>query len=199
MRANSKIHKGSPPSAAAPERRRFLTKLLALVFGSVAGLVPVGAGLRVFTSPLAKAGTGGLGGNAAQNNNAVHVANLDLLPEDGVPRKFPVVADRRDAFSVYPHVPVGAVYLRRGKDQTVTALNVACPHAGCFVDFVPGNGRYFCPCHGSTFELSGAIHDAASPSPRGMDTLEVEVRNNSEVWVKFQNFVAGHKGKIPVA
>lgn len=192
MRANSKTIKGSPPSAAAPERRRFLTKLLALVFGSVAGLVPVGAGLRVFTSPLT------MRSNGAQDN-AVHVTNLELLPDDGVPRKFPVVADRRDAFSLYPHVPVGAVYLRRAKDQTVTALNVACPHAGCFVDYIPKNNRYFCPCHGSSFELTGAINDPASPSPRGMDALEVEVRNNSEVWVKFQNFEAGHKGKTPVA
>jgi menaquinol-cytochrome c reductase iron-sulfur subunit len=199
MRANPKGIESSPSGGRVEERRRFLTKLLALVFGSVAGLIPVGAGLRVFLSPLANVGTGGTGGTAAPKNNAIHVTNLDLLPDDGVPRKFPVVADRRDAFSVYPNVPVGAVYLRRAKDQTVTALNVACPHAGCFVDYVPGDGRYFCPCHGSSFELSGAIHDPASPSPRGMDALEVELRNNSEVWVKFQNFVAGHKGKIPVA
>lgn len=190
MCANSRIIKGSPPGAAAPERRSFLTKLFALVFASLAGLVPVGVGLRTFTGPLAM---------AAKRNGAVHVTSLDMLPEDGVPRKFPVVADRQDAFSIYPRVPVGAVYLRRAKDQTVTALNVACPHAGCFVDFVPAEARFFCPCHRSTFELSGAIHDPASPSPRGMDTLEVEVRNGSEVWVVFQNFEAGHKGKVLVA
>lgn len=190
MHANPNKLKADPPGAAVPERRRFLTKLFALVFGSVAGLAPVGVGLRTFSGPLAM---------AAKKNGSVHVTSLDMLPDDGVPRKFTVVADRQDAFSIYPRVPVGAVYLRRGKDQSVTALNVACPHAGCFVDFLPADARFFCPCHRSSFELSGAIHDPASPSPRGMDTLEVELRNGSEVWVNFQNFEAGNKGKVPVA
>lgn len=190
MSANSDKIKDCPPDATEPERRRFLTKLLAMVFGSVAGLVPAGIGLRTFASPLVM---------PAKKIGAVHVTNLDMLPDDGVPRKFSVVADRQDAFMVYSHIPVGAVYLRRGKDQTVTALNVACPHAGCFVDFLPANARFFCPCHRSSFELDGSIHDPSSPSPRAMDTMEVQVRNGSEVWVKFQNFEAGQKEKVPVA
>jgi hypothetical protein len=32
-----------------------------------------------------------------------------------------------------------------------------------------------------------------------MDELESEVRNDSEVWIRFQNFIAGHKEKIPAA
>jgi hypothetical protein len=32
-----------------------------------------------------------------------------------------------------------------------------------------------------------------------MDTLEVELRNGTEVWVKFQNFEAGKAKKIAVA
>ena len=37
-----------------------------------------------------------------------------------------------------------------------------------------------------------------SPSPRGLDELEVEIRSDNEIWVKFQNFRAGEKEKIPV-
>jgi hypothetical protein len=29
--------------------------------------------------------------------------------------------------------------------------------------------------------------------------LEVEIRNDSEVWVKFQNYLAGHEKRIPIA
>ena len=36
-----------------------------------------------------------------------------------------------------------------------------------------------------------------SPAPRGLDELEVEIRNKSEVWVKFRNFRAGVPEKIP--
>ena len=43
------------------------------------------------------------------------------------------------------------------------------------------------------------IVDGAYRAPRGLDGLEVEIRNEKEVWVKFQNFQTGHARKIPVA
>jgi len=103
-----------------------------------------------------------------------------------------------DAWSRTPNVPVGAVYLQRVGENKVRALNVVCPHAGCFVDYRPANGNYFCPCHNSSFALDGKILDPKSPSPRGLDELPVEVRNGTEVWVTFQNFRAGVHEKIPV-
>ena len=90
------------------------------------------------------------------------------------------------------------MFLRRTKDGTVTALNAACPHAGCSVAFGGDNSEFICPCHDSSFAVDGEIANAGSPSPRGLDSLEVEVRNENEIWVKFQNFQAGHKEKIPV-
>jgi menaquinol-cytochrome c reductase iron-sulfur subunit len=42
------------------------------------------------------------------------------------------------------------------------------------------------------------VQDPKSPSPRGLDDLVVEIRNGTEVWVKFQNFRAGTHDKIPV-
>jgi len=59
-------------------------------------------------------------------------------------------------------------------------------------------GGYFCPCHRSSFTLDGAILDPKSPSPRPLDDLPVEIRNGTEIWVKFQNFRAGTHDKIPV-
>jgi hypothetical protein len=46
--------------------------------------------------------------------------------------------------------------------------------------------------------VDGKIADASSPAARGLDALDVEVRNEKEVWVKFQNFEAGKAEKIPV-
>jgi menaquinol-cytochrome c reductase iron-sulfur subunit len=66
------------------------------------------------------------------------------------------------------------------------------------VDYSPDKGNYLCPCHVSSFTIEGKIDSPSSPSPRGLDELEVQVRN-SEVWVAFQNFQAGRPDKVPVA
>ena len=176
--------------ASNPERREFLKKSCAAALGAVTVLVPVGAGLATLMDPLHRK-------TAALDK--ILVTSLASLPADGAPRKYEIVASRADAWNKYPNVPIGAIYLRRTGEGKVEALNVVCPHAGCFIDFLAGDKKFYCPCHNSSFDLNGAIADAKSPSPRGMDALEVEVRNGTEVWVKFQNFQTGHAEKIPVA
>jgi menaquinol-cytochrome c reductase iron-sulfur subunit len=171
-------------------RRDFLKKASAVAIGGVITLAPIAVGARVLMDPLRR-GTGG-----AQR---IRVTNLDSLPKDGIPRKFPIRASRTDAWNRYPDAPVGAVYLRRTGDTTIEALNVVCPHAGCFVDFRSEKKAFFCPCHNSLFELDGKIRDPKSPSPRALDTLTVEIRNGTEVWVEFQNFRTGTAHKIPMA
>jgi menaquinol-cytochrome c reductase iron-sulfur subunit len=172
------------------DRRNFFKGALAVVVGGIVGLVPALAGLMVLLDPLRRQAAAGA---------AVRVTTLDALPQDGVPRKFPVLANRSDAWNRYTNVPVGAVYLRRTSADQVEALNVVCPHAGCFVDFMPENGRFLCPCHNSSFTAEGKIASPSSPSPRALDSLPVEVRKDGEIWVVFQNFKAGQKEKVPVA
>jgi menaquinol-cytochrome c reductase iron-sulfur subunit len=174
---------------AGPDRRGFLKKFCATVLGAVLGLAPVAAGLRVMLDPLRRRGVAG---------SLVRVTSLDALPADGVPRKFPVLADRTDAWNKFQNVPVGAVYLRRTTAGKLEALNVVCPHAGCFVDFSADRGKFLCPCHNSLFAVDGKLADASSPAARGLDSLEVELRHEREVWVKFQNFEAGKVEKVPV-
>jgi menaquinol-cytochrome c reductase iron-sulfur subunit len=165
-------------------------KALAIIIGGIAGLVPAAAGLMVLLDPLRQKG----GGVAAP----VKVTTLAALPADGLPRKFPVVTDKTDAWNKFQDVPVGAVYLRRTGDDKVEALNVVCPHAGCFVDLNAAGNGYLCPCHLSRFALDGKIADPRSPSPRAMDSLPVEIKDGM-VWVKFQNFQAGRPDRVPVA
>ncbi len=172
-----------------PKRRDFVKKAAALTLGTVTAAVPVFAGVRVLMDPLARKAVVG---------EPVRVTTLEALPKDGTPRKFSIIANRTDAWNKYPSAAIGAIYLRRTSENTVEALNVVCPHAGCFVDYMPARNRFFCPCHNSSFALDGAIADAKSPSPRPLDTLEVQIRDGNEVWVKFQNFKAGHAEKLPV-
>jgi menaquinol-cytochrome c reductase iron-sulfur subunit len=179
----------TPAPDAPGDRRDFLTKAAAIAIGGAITVVPPVAGLCVFLDPLRRPSTAGA---------SVLVASLNALTEGGEPRKFPVVADKVDAWNRATNVPIGAVYLQRLKDNKVRALNVVCPHAGCFVNYRGAQNDFFCPCHDSRFSTDGAILDPKSPSPRPLDDLPVEIRKGTEVWVTFQNFRAGEHEKIPV-
>jgi menaquinol-cytochrome c reductase iron-sulfur subunit len=180
-----------PANETPPVGRRafFKTSIIAGI-SALLGLVPFGAGLAFYLDPLRRKST---------SNSLVRVSTLDALPQDGVPRKFAVLSSRADAWNKFQQSPIGAVYLRHTTDGKIEALNVVCPHAGCFVDYIPAEEHYRCPCHDSTFALTGKINKPSSPAPRGLDSLDVEIRNAKEIWVKFQNFEAGHAEKIPVA
>ncbi len=177
----------SPDSAPSP-RRNFLAGFAAVGAGALALLAPLWSGIRLALAPL---------GLPREDAEMVPVAKLAAVPDDGVPRRFRVVKDRVDAWNTHRRLPVGAVYLRRTGDS-VEALNVVCPHAGCFVNVAADRSRFVCPCHKSSFDLSGAVNDPASPSPRDMDALDVELRGD-EVWVRFQNFLPGRAEREPVA
>lgn len=170
-------------------RRNFLTAAGAVVTAGLAGVAPLLAGIATLLDPLRR---------RQGDSGMVMVTTLPVVPADGVPRRFTVNADRTDAWTTYQNTPVGAVYLRRTPDGELTCLNVVCPHAGCFVNLAPQGTHFQCPCHRSRFSLDGSIEDPASPSPRAMDELEVEIRNETEVWVRFQNFQPGQEHKVPI-
>jgi menaquinol-cytochrome c reductase iron-sulfur subunit len=183
------MSESSPDHEVSTEpRRNFLTSLGAILFGAVASIIPIGAGVTALFDPLRR---------GKQPSDMVLVARMSAIPESGAPKRFTVTMDRTDAWATYSDTPVGAVYMRRNGDS-VSALNAVCPHAGCFVGIAPDASRFACPCHKSSFDLDGAVNDPASPSPRDMDALDVEVRNGDEVWVRFQNFLPGRDDKTPV-
>jgi menaquinol-cytochrome c reductase iron-sulfur subunit len=177
-------------AVADQDRRGFFKRICAAVIGAVLGLLPLGAGLNFMFDPVRRKGLPGA---------TVRVATLDALPEDGIPRRFQVLANKVDAWNRFSNIPVGAIYLRRVKDRPIEAFNASCPHAGCSVGFEADRGVYSCPCHKSTFNIAGAILDKSSPASRGLDSLEVELRGGREIWVRFQNFQAGRPQKVPLA
>jgi menaquinol-cytochrome c reductase iron-sulfur subunit len=169
-----------------PPRREFMKKSLAVIIGGSVVAVPVAAGLAVFLDPLRKQGAG----NGAAG--FLKITSKDALPEDGSPARFRVVADKVDAWSRTAATPIGSVYLKK-LGEKVIAFNAECPHLGCTVDAQP-DGSFHCPCHNSTFNADGSLKPS-SVSPRGMDTLEAQVRDGV-VYVKFQNFVIGTHEKV---
>ncbi len=184
------MHAPAPNPDAGPPRRNFLKQFTTVVLSAVVGLVPALAGLFVIFDPMRR--------KLSSPGAPLLVTRFGSLPADDVPRRFQVFSDRVDAWNTYKNIPVGAIYLRRSKDNQVTAFNASCPHAGCSVSFSGEKGHFICPCHDSLFSLDGKIANATSPSPRALDALEVEIRGADEVWVRFRNYQPGHKERLPV-
>ncbi len=186
---------GTGKPCVEENRRGFLAKAIAVVAGSVALAVPAVVGIIASLNPLRQKSQAGL---------LLRLTSLDALPEDGTPRRFPIIADRTDAWNRFPNEPIGAVYLRRTGAKSVEAIQSICPHAGCIVQFTPGSGegdkqdggKFFCPCHAASFDLAGKRLDETSPCPRDLDTLEVDIRGGVDVWVKFEGFQTGTAKKV---
>ncbi len=173
-------------------RRGFMTHILATAIGGLVGAVPVVSGLLFFLDPLMRKRKGNGGDGFIKMP-----LTLGALKIDDDPQLVKISMDRVDAWNTYRNQPVGAVFLRRVASNEVVAFNQRCPHLGCAVDYKPAEQHFFCPCHTSTFGEDGKKQNEIPP--RDLDKLQVEIRNKSEVWVKFQNFRATTPEKIPVA
>ncbi|MEM9275488.1 MAG: Rieske (2Fe-2S) protein [Cyanobacteria bacterium P01_F01_bin.143] len=47
----------------------------------------------------------------------------------------------------------------------IAALNPACPHQGCDVDWKSNTGELVCPCHGSKFGIDGSVITGPAQEP----------------------------------
>jgi Rieske Fe-S protein len=176
----------SPLAEGSPARRRFLAAL-AVVAGALvtaAGAVPL---LGSLLTPLRRR-------RGDEGAGFVRVAHLSGLPE-GRPVRVAVVAARRDGWALLPPAALGSAWLlRRGGE--VAAFSAACPHLACGVE--SDGVSFHCPCHGSAFDLGGAVR--GGPAPRGLDPLEVRLGAGDDpaVELRWQRFAAGTSERRPV-
>jgi menaquinol-cytochrome c reductase iron-sulfur subunit len=193
------MHEHSHAPHGEDTRRNAVTKLLAIAIGAIVTVVPFVPALGVFLDPLLRGRLGksrsvGPTGAAVDANGFIKVANLAQL-DGGQPVRVPVVADLQDYWNRFPNTSIGSVYLTQTEGK-VECFNARCPHLGCTVSYRPAEGIYLCPCHDSSFKPDGSRNNEIPP--RNLDTLDVEVRNDTEVWVKFQNFRVGVHDKTVV-
>jgi menaquinol-cytochrome c reductase iron-sulfur subunit len=182
--------------SAPPTRRSFLTRFMAIFIGGFLGLIPLAAGIAVFVDPLRRKSS--VKGGGRDEEGFIKVASLDGLRVEE-PQRFAVIDDLYDAWNVFPDEPIGAVYLTRNAQSEVHCLNVTCPHAGCAVDYNSERKVFQCPCHDSAFLPDGELASASSPAARGLDPLEVRIKNEKEIWVRYKNFRSGIAERIPEA
>jgi len=136
---------------SAPNRRRFLFSLLAVIATGLAGtaLYPL---LR-YLSPVAP---------SIEKNRI-------LLSRD-------IVAVGGAYFFTYRQRPAVLLQNRPG---AFSAFSAVCTHLGCIVQWLPERGEFLCPCHAGRFSADGKV--LAGPPPRPLDIIPVSVTGDKLV------------------
>lgn len=71
--------------------------------------------------------------------------------------------------------PAGKFYLVRLDDGGFLALCRECTHLGCTVPWSQAEGRFPCPCHASSFDITGQV--LQPPATRPLDHFAVRIEN----------------------
>jgi len=71
----------------------------------------------------------------------------------------------------------GDIIIVRPTDTTVAAFSAICTHQGCTVQ--PAGKELDCPCHGSVFDLKGAV--LAGPAQRSLAPVAVTLSGDNVV------------------
>jgi cytochrome b6-f complex iron-sulfur subunit len=146
----SKQHKEKAPPAV-PSRRSFLTKLwIVLGFVALAEFIAVAV---AFLRPGKS--------KASQDSD-------DTVIISGAVDKF--LPNSVTAFVR------GRFYLARLEDGGFLALSRKCTHLGCTLPWVEKENKFICPCHASTFDITGKVISA--PAPRALDIYTVIIEND---------------------
>ncbi len=73
-------------------------------------------------------------------------------------------------YEQYKGKNVWIVYLPDGK---LVALSTICTHLGCIPNWLPGDAKFKCPCHGSGFYMDGINFEG--PAPRPLERLKISL------------------------
>jgi cytochrome b6-f complex iron-sulfur subunit len=71
--------------------------------------------------------------------------------------------------------PQGKFYLARLDDGGFLAMSRRCTHLGCTVPWDSGKSLFQCPCHASSFDITGEV--LGPPAPRPLDLHPVRIEN----------------------
>ncbi|MCA9652904.1 MAG: Rieske 2Fe-2S domain-containing protein [Myxococcales bacterium] len=180
--------RGRDESEAVPQdgsRRKFMVVGAGVVGACVAGITIVPAA-SILTHPLRVPTTSG-------SDAFIPVGRLAQFKGDK-PVKVDLYSDKVDAWNRVVQVKVGSAWVQQ-RDGQLVAMSTVCPHLGCAIDYDAENDKFLCPCHDSYFSRAGEVE--TGPSPRGMDSLELQTEDE-QVAIRYQRFKQGTEDKEPV-
>ncbi|MBN2417837.1 MAG: Rieske (2Fe-2S) protein [Deltaproteobacteria bacterium] len=138
-------------SGKTPSRRSFL-KTLWVILG-ITAIVEFTVVIIAFLS------RGKTGKEPGKTENILDAGHVDMFPLNSVTANIQ-----------------GKFYLCRMNDGGFLALSSKCTHLGCTVPWNDDEKRFACPCHGSSFDMTGNV--VTSPAPRPLDFYPVHIENN---------------------
>ena len=136
--------------AESSSRRSFLT-----IVWTVLGIAAVGELVAVIITFLKRGKAGKIAGKSVS------------IIEAGYADSYPVG-------SVTANIQ-GRFYLCRMEDGGFLALSSKCTHLGCTVPWEEKEKRFACPCHGSSFDITGSV--ITTPATRPLDMYPIHIEN----------------------
>lgn len=141
------------------------------------GLLVAGAGTAAGLATFVACG----GDDASSNNTGAATGSATDGSGSSSGGKGTVLAKVSD-------VPVGGAVSATGSDDKplivsqptkgdIVGLSAICTHRGCTV--APDGSTLACPCHGSTYDLTG--QNTGGPAPRPLDEIKVKVTGGEVV------------------
>jgi nitrite reductase/ring-hydroxylating ferredoxin subunit len=110
------------------------------------------------------------------------------------PQKIPDSETLKPGHSINFRYPEenGTAILVRAADGQYYAYEQKCTHLTCPVYYSKQNDRLECPCHEGGFDVhTGNV--LYGPPPRPLGTIEIEVKDNGEVWAVGMRKIEGHE------
>ena len=65
--------------------------------------------------------------------------------------------------------------------RRIVALRAVCTHLRCTPNWLSGQGKFKCPCHGSGFDVQGINHEG--PAPRPLERFAISVGQDGQIEV----------------
>ena len=120
------------------------------------------------------------------------VGPVETIPI-GEPRQLDCISKEKDGW--IEQSVRRSVWVVRTDAETVTVYHPKCTHLRCAYRWEANAQRFFCPCHGGIFDITGKV--TGGPPPRPLDTLPVKVEGGT-LYVRHVEYKLGTPEKIPV-
>lgn len=144
-------------------RRRFLSRVITIIQTTIGGTLGVFLGGAVVSPGLVR-----------RQETWLPAGTLGALPINE-PTPVTIRVARQDGYTQV--VERRTVFLVKGTESTVTALDSTCTHLGCRVSWDATAQQLICPCHGGTYDRTGEV--TGGPPPRALTTLATKVEGDS--------------------
>src|SRR5688500_17904073 len=146
-----------------PGRRRFFARIITTIHATIGGTLGVLLGGTIISPGLAR-----------RHETWLPAGSLGKLPINE-PTPVTIRVARQDGYTQV--VERRTVFLVKGADSTLTALDSTCTHLGCRVSWDTVSAELRCPCHGGAYDRTGAVK--SGPPPRPLATLNTRIEGDS--------------------